>query len=149
MQNLIKHRRRFLREGLLIGLILLGAWAAAKPTNSYLGQRALADTGIDYLPYVAALERAATTGKPLLLQFSALWCGACRRLDRRVFADRAVRDKIQADYIFSRLDWDADRALYTKYGIPGFPVVLIIDPQTGATRRLPATFEPAEFMRYL
>jgi len=38
-----------------------------------------------------ALARAASEGKPLLVDFGASWCGACKELDEKTFPDPRVR----------------------------------------------------------
>ncbi len=129
-----------------LAFILVVAILAAKPINGWLGHRAVEKTGLEYLPYEQVLRLSEETGKPVMLEFAAIWCGTCRRLDNQVFGNEQVREKIQSDYLFSRLDWDQDQAIFDRYGIQGFPTVLIIEPESQSARRVITTFDPVEFL---
>jgi thiol:disulfide interchange protein DsbD len=86
----------------------------------------------------AALARARAEGKPVIIDFWADWCVACKELDRDAWADPAVQ---AAASRFVKLKIDATEespvveAIWEKYGIVGMPTVLFID---SSGRELPS-----------
>lgn len=85
----------------------------------------------------AGLELAKTSGKPLMYDFTAEWCGPCDTLDEEVFRDPLVASEINARFIAVRVT-DRQReegknpaeveALQQRYAVRGFPTVLFTDP---------------------
>ncbi len=78
----------------------------------------------------AARTRAVSEHKPLLVDFGASWCGACKELDEKTFPDARVRAE-GARFVALHVDaTDDDNPEVTrvrnKYGVnEGLPVVLL------------------------
>jgi len=90
--------------------------------------------------YDAALKRAEKEKKLVVADFSGSdWCGWCKRLDREVFDTEEFRKAATNDYVLLMIDTPADQSrlsekakvqnptLVKKYGIRGFPTVLMLD----------------------
>jgi thiol:disulfide interchange protein DsbD len=78
----------------------------------------------------AAIAKAASEHKPLMIDFSAKWCHGCEELDRNAFADPAVRTEAlkMVTLRIDATDMDPDDSpLLKKYGVRGLPVVLFLD----------------------
>lgn len=88
----------------------------------------------------AALKQAKTEKKLVLVDFSGSdWCGWCKRLDREVFGTEEFRTGAKDKYVLVMIDSPRDKSLLSakakdknpkltkKYGIRGFPTVLILD----------------------
>ena len=79
----------------------------------------------------AALDEAVSkSDKPVLIDFSAAWCAACKELDEITFAD----DKVQAlmqKFTLLRVDVtensDDDKALQKDFGVVGPPAIIFYD----------------------
>jgi len=106
-----------------------------------------------------AMKFAARTKRPILLDFSGSdWCGWCIKLHDEVFSKDAFKtyaDKnlvlVEVDFPRSKKQSDEikqrNRKLMTKYGVRGFPTIVILDPtgekelgRTGYVRGGPAPF---------
>lgn len=90
--------------------------------------------------FAAAKKQAAEEGKLLLVDFSGSdWCGWCVRLDEEVFSKREFLDGVKDKFVLVFIDSPRDKSklsanaesqnpkLLQKYGIRGFPTVLILD----------------------
>ncbi len=81
---------------------------------------------------VAGLEAAVqSSGRPVMLDFYADWCVACKEMEALTFADEAVRKRL-AGLTLLRVDVTAnsaeDKALMRKYGLFGPPALLFFAP---------------------
>jgi thiol:disulfide interchange protein DsbD len=100
-----------------------------------------------------ALARARAEGRPVILDFWADWCVACKELDRIAWSDPRVREEA-GKFVALKVDGTDDtpefQALTAKYGVVGLPTVLFIDAQG---REIPARITGAidadEMLRWL
>ncbi len=112
---------------LLVGGIVyaVGAAGARERARSAGGFAWLADEA-------QALALAKREGRPVILDFWADWCIACRELDRTTWADPRVRAEASR-FVAVKLDGsygsEAFAAASEKYGILGMPSVIFIDPR--------------------
>jgi thiol-disulfide isomerase/thioredoxin len=73
-----------------------------------------------------ALKRAEITGKRVLVDFTATWCGPCTTMDELVFSSKAVVDA-GVDTIFVKVDADAQRDIIKKYKVSAYPTLVMLD----------------------
>jgi len=91
--------------------------------------------------YEAALKKAAAENKHIIVDFSGSdWCGWCMRLDKEVFSTEAFRKGAADKYVLLMIDSPRDQSLLTpeaakqnpeliqKFGVRGFPTVIVLDP---------------------
>ncbi|MEQ9023082.1 MAG: hypothetical protein RLN82_10045, partial [Pseudomonadales bacterium] len=61
--------RFIIRETIAVAAIFAVVFFGGKLVNSWLGQKALNETGIAFLDYDSAIQEAVAIGKPVLLEF--------------------------------------------------------------------------------
>lgn len=89
--------------------------------------------------FEAAKKQAAEKNLPILADFSGSdWCGWCIKLDNEVFSQDAFRKYAEDNLVLFLADFPNSKpqtsevkaqneALAQKYGIRGFPTVLLLD----------------------
>jgi len=110
---------------LLVGGVIYGAGAAGAR------ERLRAAAGFAWLhaePEAVALARAE--GRPVIVDFWAEWCTACKELDKVAWADPRVREAA-ARFVRVKVDGTEDRpeiqAIQERYQVQGMPTVVFID----------------------
>ena len=118
-------------------LVSVGAFAKTSTPEGWLDD------------YDVAIEKAAAENKPIVVDFSGSdWCGWCIRLDKEVFATEVFKKAAAEKYILLMVDSPSSESLLSekakkqnpklveKYGIEGFPTVLVLDQKGGEICRL-------------
>jgi len=95
----------------------------------------------------AAKTEAAKRKVPILADFTGSdWCGWCIRLDKEVFSTPVFRDYAGTNLVLLVVDFPRSKAqtdelkkqneeLSTRFGIEGFPTVLILNTEGKETAR--------------
>ncbi|MCB9745331.1 MAG: thioredoxin family protein [Alphaproteobacteria bacterium] len=97
----------------------------------------------------AGLARAAAEGKPMVLDFTADWCAACKELEHLTYTDERVISRAKG-FVTVMVDATSDKdpevaRLFEKYGVTGLPNVLFIRPDGTVIQELTLTgFEEAD-----
>ncbi|MDI1429326.1 protein-disulfide reductase DsbD family protein [Polyangium sorediatum] len=94
-----------------------------------------------------AMERAQREKRPLMVDFTADWCGACKEFTKHTFSDPRVMEKA-GNFVAVKVDAtnDEDPAVEQvkgKYKVVGLPTVVIYD-STGKERQRFTEFVPAD-----
>ena len=91
--------------------------------------------------FEAAQSKAAETGKPMLLNFSGSdWCHWCIQLDKEVLSQDAFQEYAASELVLVEVDFPRgkqqseavktqNKALAEKYGIRGFPTVILLSSE--------------------
>lgn len=57
--------------------------------------------------FQSALEESEATGKPILLYFTAEWCGPCKFMQKYVFTEPSIYSIVNQRFIPVRFDVDS------------------------------------------
>jgi thiol:disulfide interchange protein DsbD len=81
-------------------------------------------------PFDEALKTAAAQGKPVMIDFYADWCAACKELDQRTYVETRVVGASER-FVNIKVDGtdetDTIQKLYARFGVQGLPTVAFID----------------------
>ena len=83
------------------------------------------------------LARGKRLGKPVLVDFSAIWCPACLQLEHDVL-DTPEFAKASKDFVKVRidLDWEGSQALKTRYHVKDIPTLVLVNADGEELARL-------------
>jgi thioredoxin:protein disulfide reductase len=123
----------------LAGFGLVAAFA--KPTGSLSWHKS---------DVAAAQERAKREGRPLLIDFTAAWCVACKELDKVTFAapevnaeaSRFLAVKVDA----TNQDDPSVETTLERFGVKGLPTVLLFDSTGKEAKRFTDFVSPEQFL---
>jgi thiol-disulfide isomerase/thioredoxin len=95
----------------------------------------------------AAFATAKSSGKLLLVDAYADWCGWCKKLERDVFPDPRFVE-VARDFVLLRIDVEdgaEGSRMADEYGADSLPTLLLLEP-SGALAGVVTGFEPASEM---
>lgn len=78
------------------------------------------------------------TGKPIVLDFGATWCGPCKRVAPII---EALATEYEGQAIIGKADVEEEEDLAMQYGVRSVPTILfikggeVVDKQVGAASR--------------
>jgi thiol-disulfide isomerase/thioredoxin len=75
-----------------------------------------------------AREKSVETGKPVLVMFSASWCGPCKAMIANVYPTPEAKEALEA-FVPVYVDAEKEVELASKNNIRAFPTFVCFDPQ--------------------
>lgn len=83
----------------------------------------------------AASRESSETGLPILMKFSAKWCGPCKLMKAETFTDPRLAEMINTCFIPVEVDTDQNEQLARQLRIESVPTTMVISPQGDIVER--------------
>ncbi len=138
---------------------LTGAeYAAGKDNNKPENPKNEPDKKIDWQAYDVGLKKALDEDKHVFIDFTAKWCGYCRKMEREVFTDPRIIDLLNNDFIPVRVDGESRKELdidgykvternlaVREFGVRGYPTFWFLKSDGSKIGPI-GGYRPTEFM---
>lgn len=108
---------------------------------------------VDFAPSLSDARAAETVAddaqpRPVVLTFSAPWCGWCRKMAATTFADPEVA-KVADQYLWVKVDPEDDPALSARMQVHGLPHTVLLDAENRVLGSQPGYMSPEAFLKFL
>ena len=129
----------------IAGLFMVLSWHQASSASAPEGVALQWETSEQ-----AALQKASDEHKPILIDFGATWCGACKEFEEKTFPDPQVRAQ-GARFVALHVDaTDDDDPAVAKvrqkyHATEGLPVVVLLDSHGQEAKRFTEFVPPDRF----
>ncbi len=129
----------------------------AKPKDNSVAD-SLSAKEIHWYDLQEGLKLAQERNKHIFIDFTAQWCGWCKKMEKDVFSDPEVEKVLTEDFVPVRVDGDSERELeikgykvteknLTKYefGVKGYPTFWFLTP-SGSKLGAINGYKPKDYM---
>lgn len=148
----------------VLGLVMLGfalAWGTLEQPERSTGDRAALQIAglaprVAWADFGSGIARAASESKPVFVVFETGWCGYCKKMNRTTFKDPAVVELLN-DIVAVRINAEDDkkigsysgRELAARYGVGGYPALLVLDSAGKVRARTSGYLESRAFLEWV
>ncbi|MFO0549791.1 MAG: cytochrome c biogenesis protein CcdA [Polyangiaceae bacterium] len=138
------------------GYLLVAALEKPKEVSAEELAAKAKEAGITYPPLefgndeAKGVAAARDEKRPMIVDFGATWCGACKELEKHTFSDPDV--KVQAGrFVAVRVDATNDedpkvKELMAKYKVTGLPTVVLVDSSGNEASRFTEFVDAKKFL---
>lgn len=75
----------------------------------------------------SALQEAKSANKTVFIDFYAIGCSSCQRLDEQTLSDPQVKKKLNQSYVPVKIDIDKNPELVSQFKIYGVPTIVFLN----------------------
>lgn len=158
--------RRYRQLGIIIaGVILttMSVGVAGEASVSTGKKRAkVTPDQIDWMRYDRAMEKAREENKHLFVDFTATWCGWCKKLEKDTFSKPEVIKILNENFVSSKV-WNHEKEILdidgykiaekdlgsTQFGVRSFPTMWFISPDGQKIGPVKGYLNAEQFMKVL
>lgn len=96
----------------------------------------------------AALARAKSVNKPIMIDFYTDWCGVCKKVDSEVYTNQQVINEAQ-NFVNVKINAEQYTDLASRFGIHSYPTFVFVDMNGSEMGRLSGGPDPAGMLRLM
>jgi len=96
----------------------------------------------------SAIQAARTNAKPVLVYFTATWCGPCKMMAATTLQDAGVKQRLTS-VMPVLIDIDEEPTLSQRYEIQAVPTFVLLNPQEEEIHRRSGYMEATQFGAWL
>ena len=96
-----------------------------------------------------ALAAAKSSGKRVFVDFETTWCGPCKSMDDWIWTDVDVAALLNAGYVGVKLDGDVEKDLVKRFGVVGYPTMLVLDASGKVVKKIEGYQSSAQMIAQL
>ena len=97
----------------------------------------------------AALAESREAGKPVMIHFTAQWCGWCKKMKKEVYGRADVAAVLNQDFIPAMVDTDRHPDLKAAYGVEGLPTIWFLTSAGEGITYIPGYVDAPTFRKIL
>ena len=97
----------------------------------------------------AALAESQQAGKPVMIHFTAQWCGWCKKMKKEVYGQNDVAAVLNQDFIPAMVDTDRHPDLKAAYGVEGLPTIWFLTSAGEGITYIPGYVDASTFRKIL
>lgn len=137
-----------------VGAASILSWAVSGPIGEALIWQKVTEEVNAVQNFEAFLANAQENQKPVMIDFFADWCAACKELDKFTYTDEEIQIEAQR---FSAIKVDATEdtpglaELQKRFGVIGLPTVVFLNSsgQTCTSPRVTGFIEPEPYLKLM
>ena len=104
---------------------------------------------VKWQTYDEAQPAKNSSDRKIFIYFSSKSCGYCRKLEKEAFANKAIANFINANYMPIHVDSDKERQLARRFGVRGVPDLRFFTPENKLIAKLPGYVPPKTLLNLL
>ena len=97
----------------------------------------------------AALAESREAGKPVMIHFTAQWCGWCKKMKKEVYGQGDVAAVLNQDFVPAMVDTDRRPDLKAAYGVEGLPTIWFLTSAGEGITYIPGYVDAPTFRKIL
>ncbi|HUG92100.1 MAG TPA: thioredoxin fold domain-containing protein, partial [Planctomycetaceae bacterium] len=96
-----------------------------------------------------AIHESDRSKKPLLVEFTASWCGYCRKMKQTTFADERIARHVNGCFVPVSIDADENQRLLQRVGVDALPTTVLLSRDLRVVRKIAGYQTPEQFEEHL